>query len=131
MYYIIIFCNFQNLKTVNDFSFCNHQQLTYPISQLFTEEVIRPRPAISISPSSFKRSKNLYAVDMAQPAFFAISFIVGLTRLFFMYSLIYSYILIFVSSFFALIGVSPKGEIIFVFELYHKGKSITTTTCPD
>ena len=53
------------------------------------------------------------------------------TRLFFMYSLIYSYILIFVSSFFALIGVSPRGEIIFVFELYHKGKSITTTTCPD
>lgn len=43
----------------------------------------------------------------------------------------YSYILIFVSSFFFLIGVSPKGEIIFVFELYHKGKSITTTTCPD
>ena len=34
MYYIIIFCNFQNLKTVNDFSFCNHQQPTYPISQL-------------------------------------------------------------------------------------------------
>ena len=25
MYYIIIFCNFQNLKTVNDFCFCNHQ----------------------------------------------------------------------------------------------------------
>ena len=24
MYYIIIFCNFQNLKTVNDFCFCNH-----------------------------------------------------------------------------------------------------------
>ena len=30
MYYIIIFCNFQNLKTVNNFCFCNHQLQKQP-----------------------------------------------------------------------------------------------------